>query len=47
MICTYRLRDHLGSHPVATLMMRDMITRLVGIAESERSVPSTPPATVP
>ena len=49
MICTYRLRDHLGSHPVATLMMRDMISRLAGIGsgETERSVPSTPPATVP
>jgi hypothetical protein len=48
MICTYRLRDHLGSHPVATLMMRDMISRLAGIGsgEAERSVPSTPPATV-
>jgi hypothetical protein len=48
MICTYRLRDQLGSHPVATLMMRDMITRLARIAtgEPERSVPSTPPATV-
>ena len=28
MICTYRLRDHLGTHPVATVMMRDMIERL-------------------
>jgi hypothetical protein len=28
MICTYRLRDHLGTHPVATIMMRDMIRRL-------------------
>ena len=49
MICTYRLRDHLGSHPVATLMMRDMISRLarLGSGETEKSVPSTPPATVP
>ncbi len=48
MICTYRLRDHLGNHPVATLMMRDMISRLAGVrtGEVERSVPSTPPATV-
>ncbi len=48
MICTYRLRDHLGSHPVATIMMRDMISRLAGVGsgEAERSVPSTPPATV-
>jgi hypothetical protein len=29
MICTYRLRDFLGTHPVATIMMRDMIARLV------------------
>src|SRR5919206_502727 len=28
MICTYRLRDHLGNHPVATIMMRDMIARV-------------------
>jgi hypothetical protein len=28
MACTFRLRDHLGAHPVATIMMRDMITRL-------------------
>jgi Glycosyl hydrolases family 2, TIM barrel domain/Glycosyl hydrolases family 2, sugar binding domain/Glycosyl hydrolases family 2 len=46
MICTYRLRDHLGGHPVATLMMRDMITRLAEIGEVERPVQNTPPATV-
>jgi hypothetical protein len=28
MVCTYRLRDHLGAHPVATIMMQDMLTRL-------------------
>ncbi|HYC34000.1 MAG TPA: glycoside hydrolase family 2 TIM barrel-domain containing protein, partial [Gemmatimonadales bacterium] len=28
MICTYRLRDHLVNHPVATTMMRDMIARM-------------------
>jgi hypothetical protein len=28
MICTFRLRDHLGIHPVATLMLRDMVERL-------------------
>jgi hypothetical protein len=28
MICTYRLRDHLGTHPVASIMMRDMIARM-------------------
>ena len=27
MICTYSLRDHLGTHPVATIMMQDMIAR--------------------
>jgi hypothetical protein len=27
MICTYGLRDHLGTHPVASIMMRDMIAR--------------------
>ena len=30
MICTYRLRDHLGTHPVATIMMHDMLGRLAG-----------------
>jgi hypothetical protein len=35
MICTYRLRDHLGSHPVATLMMRDMIARIAKPPEAE------------
>jgi hypothetical protein len=28
MICTFRLREHLGTHPVATIMMRDMIRRM-------------------
>ncbi|HEU4473711.1 MAG TPA: hypothetical protein VFR72_02685, partial [Gemmatimonadales bacterium] len=31
MSCTYRLRDHLGEHPVATIMMQDMIGRLGGV----------------
>ena len=35
MICTYRLREHLGSHPVATLMMRDMIERIAKRPEAE------------
>jgi hypothetical protein len=26
--CTFRLREHLGTHPVATIMMRDMIARM-------------------
>jgi hypothetical protein len=30
MSCTYRLRDHLGEHPVATIMMQDMISWLAG-----------------
>ena len=48
MICTYRLRDHLGSHPVATLMIHDMISRLAmaGSGERERAASSRPPATV-
>jgi hypothetical protein len=49
MICTYRLRDHLGSHPVATLMMDDMIARLAvaGSGEAERALVNNPPMTVP
>jgi hypothetical protein len=35
MICTYRLRDHLGTHPVATLMMRDMIDRIARPSHAE------------
>jgi hypothetical protein len=35
MICTYRLRDHLGNHPVATVMMRDMINRMAARTGSE------------
>jgi hypothetical protein len=27
MISTYSLREHLGTHPVATIMMRDLIAR--------------------
>jgi hypothetical protein len=49
MICTYRLRDHLGSHPVATIMMRDMITRMAQVTAPEpaRWTPgSTPPAAI-
>jgi glycosyl hydrolase family 2 len=50
MICTYRLRDHLGTHPVATIMMRDMIDRIANVTTTEpaRWAPgSTPPATIP
>jgi hypothetical protein len=48
MICTYRLRDHLGTHPVATVMMRDMISRMVRepAGEPQHLAPSGPPATV-
>jgi hypothetical protein len=28
MACTFRLREHLETHPVATVMVRDMIARL-------------------
>ncbi|MCS7056701.1 MAG: beta galactosidase jelly roll domain-containing protein [Thermoflexales bacterium] len=27
-VCTFRLRDHLASHPVAAVMLRDMVMRL-------------------
>jgi hypothetical protein len=50
MICTYRLRDHLGTHPVATIMMRDMIARMAGKitpAPAHWAPPSTPPVTIP
>jgi hypothetical protein len=36
LISTFRLRDHLGVHPVATVMMRDMIERLV-VARTDRA----------
>jgi hypothetical protein len=36
MVCTYRLREHLGTHPVATVMMRDMIARLARAGTGER-----------
>jgi hypothetical protein len=38
MICTYRLREHLGTHPVATIMMRDMIGRMARSGVGEPSV---------
>jgi hypothetical protein len=50
MICTYRLRDHLGTHPVATIMMHDMIARMAGCttsAPARWAPPSSPPATIP
>ena len=44
--CTFRLRDHLGTHPVATVMMRDMIERVarpLAAAEQAPHAPSGPP----
>jgi hypothetical protein len=35
MICTYRLRDHLGTHPVATIMMNEMIRRITSARAGE------------
>lgn len=53
MACTFRLREHLGTHPVATIMMRDMISRMTrqngpGEREVERlpfATAGTPPGT--
>jgi hypothetical protein len=44
--CTFRLREHLGTHPVATMMMRDMIARMAppavrDDAAAAASLPST------
>jgi hypothetical protein len=44
MVCTYRLREHLGAHPVATIMMRDMITRMA-LARAPDQSHSTPGGT--
>ena len=48
MICTYRLREHLGVNPVATIMMRDMITRMARARVDEASAAASerPPAAV-
>jgi len=49
MICTYRLREHLGTHPVATIMMRDMIARIAGAstpAPDHWGPPGTPQAII-
>jgi hypothetical protein len=35
MVCTFRLREHLGAHPVATIMMQDMIDRLSPVPVAE------------
>ncbi len=43
MACTFRLRDHLGAHPVATIMMRDMIARLTRPARPVAHAATEPP----
>jgi len=49
MICTYAIRDHLGTHPVASIMMRDLIARTArSSTTSERThAVNRPPATLP
>jgi hypothetical protein len=49
MISTFRLAEHLGRHPVATIMVRDMIGRLLRPAPTGRAPASAsgPPAAVP
>jgi hypothetical protein len=49
MICTYRLREHLGNHPVASIMMHDMIARMASSsvsAPAQWSPPGAPSATM-
>ncbi len=49
MICTYQIRDHLGTHPVASIMMRDLIDRTsrVGATEGRSHLVDRPPVTMP
>jgi len=49
MISTYSVRDHLGTHPVASIMMRDMIARTArtGAIEERTHLPNRPPVTLP
>jgi hypothetical protein len=42
MISTYRLRQHLGTHPVATIMMRDMIARIARTPETVQEAAGRP-----
>jgi hypothetical protein len=42
MICTYRLRDHLGTQPVATIMMRDLLSRLATRSTAAATVHAEP-----
>lgn len=45
MICTYGIRDHLGTHPVASIMMRDLIARTAraGVPEERLKLINRPP----
>ena len=45
LISTFRLREHLGAHPVATIMLQDMIARLAdpGVPRSDLSSRDSPP----
>jgi hypothetical protein len=49
MICTYAVRDHLGTHPVASIMMRDLIARTArtGAMEERTHFVNRPPVTLP
>jgi len=49
MICTYAIREHLGTHPVASIMMRDLIARTArtGAAEPRHHIVNRPPVTFP
>jgi hypothetical protein len=49
MICTYAIRDHLGTHPVASIMMRDLIARTArtGAPDDRVKLVSQPPVTLP
>jgi hypothetical protein len=49
MVCTYTIRDHLGTHPVASIMMRDLINRTArtGIGAERMHVVHRPPVALP
>ena len=49
MICTYGIRDHLGTHPVASIMMRDLIARTArtGAPDDRIKLVNRPPVTMP
>jgi len=49
MICTYSIRDHLGTHPVASIMMRDLIARTArsGAPDDRIKLVNRPPVTTP